>query len=162
MEKQVICLYVENQPNVLARVAALVGRRNFNISTVTASETDEPGITRITLVVNENNEARLHQMVAQAEQLESVRKAYLLDMGNSLYRELLLLKIKADKANRATIREVVDIYRARIIDLSKNSMIIELTGAPEKLDAFMRMMDCYELLEVCRTGIAGVERGEPK
>lgn len=158
-EKQVVCLYVEDQPNVLARIAAMIGRRNFNISTITASETDKPGITRITMVVYENDDNKLRQIVAQAEKLEPVIRAYVLDMTNSLYRELLLMKVKADTTNRAAIREIVDIYRAKIIDLSEESMIIELTGSPDKIDAFMRMMNSYELIEVCRTGITGVERG---
>jgi acetolactate synthase-1/3 small subunit len=150
---------VDNQPNVLARIASLIGRRNFNISTITASETNLPGITRITVVVSGDDENVLHQIIAQTEKLEVVRKAYLLDMSSSLYRELLLIKIKADPKSRSAIREIVEIYRAKIIDLSKSSMIIELTGSPEKIDGFMDMVDGYEIVEVCRTGVTGIERG---
>ena len=157
--KQVVCIIVDNQPNVLARIASLIGRRNFNISTITASETNMPGITRITVVVSGDDENVLHQIIAQTEKLEVVKKAYLLDMSSSLYRELLLIKIKADKESRSAIREIVDIYRAKIIDLSKSSMIIELTGSPEKIDGFMDMVTCYEIVEVCRTGVTGIERG---
>ena len=157
--KQVVCIIVDNQPNVLARIASLIGRRNFNISTITASETNLPGITRITVVVSGDDENVLHQIIAQTEKLEVVRKAYLLDMSSSLYRELLLIKIKADKETRSAIREIVEIYRAKIIDLSKSSMIIELTGSPEKIDGFMDMVTCYEIVEVCRTGVTGIERG---
>jgi len=157
--KSVVCLIVDNQPNVLARISSLIGRRNFNISTITASETNTHGVTRITVVVNSDDESVLQQVVAQTEKLEIVRKAYLLDMSNTLYRELLLIKIKADKHERSAIREIVDIYRAKIIDLSKSSMIIELTGSPEKIDAFMEIVDCYEITEVCRTGVTGIERG---
>jgi len=150
---------VDNQPNVLARISSLIGRRNYNISTITASETNTPGVTRITVVVNSDNESVLEQIIAQTEKLEVVKRAYLLDMSNTLYRELLLLKIKVDKHERSAIREIVDIYRAKIIDLSKSSMIIELTGSPEKIDGFMEMIDCYEVMEVCRTGVTGIERG---
>ena len=80
-------------------------------------------------------------------------------MKNSVYRELLLLKIRTDKNERSALREIVDIYRGKIIDLSKNSMIVELTGSPEKLDGFMDMVSCYDITEVCRTGITGIERG---
>lgn len=157
--KSVICVMVDNQPNVLARISSLIGRRNYNISTITASETNTPGVTRITVVVNSDNESVLEQIIAQTEKLEVVKRAYLLDMSNTLYRELLLLKIKVDKHERSAIREIVDIYRAKIIDLSKSSMIIELTGSPEKIDGFMEMIDCYEVMEVCRTGVTGIERG---
>ena len=159
VSKQVVCIIVDNQPNVLARIASLIGRRNFNISTITASETNMHGITRITVVVSGDDENVLHQIIAQTEKLEVVKKAYLLDMSNSLYRELLLIKIKAEKESRSAILEIADIYRAKIIDLSKSSMIIELTGSPEKIDGFMDMVDCYEVVEVCRTGVTGIERG---
>lgn len=157
--KSVICIMVDNQPNVLARISSLIGRRNYNISTITASETNTPGITRITVVVNSDNEDVLTQIIAQTEKLEVVKKAYLLDMSTALYRELLLVKIKTDKAERSAVREIVEIYRAKIIDLSKSSMIIELVGSPEKIDGFMEMIDCYEITEVCRTGVTGIERG---
>jgi len=159
VNKQVVCIIVDNQPNVLARIASLIGRRNFNISTITASETHMHGITRITVVVSGDDENVLHQIIAQTEKLEVVKKAYLLDMSNSLYRELLLIKITVDKDSRSAIREIADIYRAKIIDLSKSSMIIELTGSPEKIDGFMDMLSCYEIVEVCRTGVTGIERG---
>lgn len=157
--RQVVRMLVENQPNVLARISSLFGRRNFNISTITASETHIPGLTRITVVTGESDENVLHQIISQTEKLEVVKEIYLLDMKNSVYRELLLLKLRADKTERAAIREIVEIYRGKIIDLSKSSMIIELTGSPEKLDGFMNMMDCYDIIEVCRTGITGIERG---
>jgi acetolactate synthase-1/3 small subunit len=157
--KSVVCLLVDNQPNVLARIASLIGRRNYNISTITASETNTPGITRITVVVNTDDEHVLNQLVAQTEKLEVVRRAYLLDMSNTLYRELLLVKIEVDKDERSAVREIVDIYRAKIIDLSKSSVIIELTGSPEKIDGFMDMIDSYQIMEVCRTGVTGIERG---
>jgi len=159
VNKQVVCIFVDNQPNVLARIASLIGRRNFNIITITASETQMHGITRITVVVSGDDENVLQQIIAQTEKLEVVKKVYLLDMSNSLYRELLLIKIKADKENRSAIREIVEIYRAKIIDLAKGSMIIELTGSPEKIDGFMDMVSCYEIVEVCRTGVTGIERG---
>jgi len=159
VNKQVVCIIVDDQPNVLARIASLIGRRNFNISTITASETHMRGITRITVVISGDDENVLHQIIAQTEKLEVVKKAYLLDMSNSLYRELLLIKIKADKGDRSALREIVDIYRAKIIDLSKSSMIIELTGSPDKIDAFMEMVNGYDIVEVCRTGVTGIERG---
>ena len=104
-------------------------------------------------------EQALHQILTQTEKLEVVRDIFTFDAGNSLYRELLLVKIKCDKTDRSASREIIEIYRGKIIDLSKDSMIVELTGAPEKLDGFMNMLDCYDIAEVCRTGITGIERG---
>jgi len=157
--KQVICLIVDNQPNVLARISSLIGRRNFNISTITASETNSPNITRITIVVNGDDENMLHQIVAQMEKLEIVRKAYVLDMTDTLYRELLLLKIRANSQERTALREIIEIYRGKIIALTKDGIIVELTGEPSKIDGFMSMVEDYDLVEVCRTGITGIERG---
>ena len=159
-EKKVISILVDNKPNALARIASLVGRRNYNISTITASETHMSGTTLITIVVNSANPDTLEQMLAQIEKLEVVQHAHVIDGSNSLYRELLLLKVSVDESRRTSLREIVDIYRAKIIDLSRDSMIIELTGAPEKIDGFMQMMQGYELVEVCRTGITGMNRGK--
>jgi acetolactate synthase-1/3 small subunit len=158
VEKQVITMLVDDQPNVMARITSLFGRRNFNINTLSASETNIPGVTRVTLVVSCDDENALWQIVTQVEKLEVVQKTIVLDMDKTLYRELLLLKVAADKHSRTSIREIVDIYRAKIIDLSKNSMVIELTGSPTKIDGFMNMMDCYDIIEVSRTGVTGIER----
>ena len=152
-------MLVDDQPNVVARISSMFGRRNFNINTLSASETNIPGITRITAVVSGDDENALWQIITQVEKLEVVRNAYVLNMDNTLYRELLLLKVRAEKETRTHIREIVDIYRAKIIDLSKSSMVIELTGSPNKLDGFMNMMSCYDIIEVSRTGVTGIEKG---
>lgn len=158
MKKEVISIFVDNQANVLTRVVSLFGRRGFNIDSLTVSATDNPEISRITIVFFGNDQS-LNQILTQTEKLEVVKEIFTLDEENSLYRELLLVKIKADKTNRSALREIVEIYRGKIIDLSKASMIIELTGAPEKLDGFMRMINCYGVVEMCRTGITGIKRG---
>ncbi len=158
LKKEVISILVDNQSNVLARVVSLFGRRGFNIDSLTVSATNNPAISRITIVFT-GTEQSLHQILTQTEKLEVVRDIFTLDAGNSLYRELLLVKIKCDKNDRSGLREIIEIYRGKIIDLSKDSMIVELTGAPEKLDGFMEMMSCYDIAEVCRTGITGIERG---
>lgn len=158
MKKEVISIFVDNQANVLTRVVSLFGRRGFNIDSLTVSATDNPEISRITIVFTGNDQS-LNQILTQTEKLEVVKEIFTLEEQNSLYRELLLVKIKSDKSNRTALREIVDIYRGKIIDLSKESMIIELTGAPDKLDGFMRMINCYEVVEMCRTGITGIKRG---
>lgn len=131
-EKKVISILVDNKPNALARIASLVGRRNYNISTITASETHMSGTTLITIVVNSTDSSTLEQILAQIEKLEVVQDAHVIDGSNGLYRELLLLKVSVNESRRTSLREIVDIYRAKIIDLSRDSMIIELTGAPER------------------------------
>jgi len=158
VKKEVISIFVDNQANVLTRVAGLFGRRGFNIDSLTVSATNNPAISRITIVF-EGDEVGLAQILAHTEKLEVVRGIYPLDREESLFRELLLMKVKANEENRSAIREIVDIYRGRIVDLSKESMIIESTGAPEKIDGLMKMLEDYEILEVCRTGVTGILRG---
>jgi acetolactate synthase-1/3 small subunit len=157
VKKEVISIFVDNQANVLTRVAGLFGRRGFNIDSLTVSATNNPEISRITIVF-EGDEVGLAQILAHTEKLEVVRGIYPLDREESLFRELLLMKVKANEENRSAIREIVDIYRGRIVDLSKESMIIESTGAPEKIDGLMKMLEGYEILEVCRTGVTGISR----
>lgn len=157
IRKEVISILVYNQANVLTRVSSLFGRRGFNIDSLTVSATNDPKLSRITVVFT-GTEQGLHQILTQTAKLEVVKKIFTLD-SNSIYRELLLLKVKADKTERSAIKEIVEIYRGKIVDLSKNSLIIEMTGASEKLDGFMDMMSCYEITEVCRTGITGIGRG---
>ena len=96
--------------------------------------------------------------MTQTAKLEVVKKIFTLDPKKSIYRELLLLKVNADKNDRSGIKEIVEIYRGKIVDLSKSSLIIELTGASEKINGFMDMMSCYDISEVCRTGITGISR----
>ena len=157
IRKEVISILVDNQANVLTRVSSLFGRRGFNIDSLTVSATNDPKLSRITVVFT-GTEQGLHQIITQTAKLEVVKKIFTLDKNDSIYRELLLLKVKADKTERSAIKEIVEIYRGRIVDLSKNSLIIELTGASEKLDAFMDMMSCHDIAEVCRTGITGIGR----
>jgi acetolactate synthase-1/3 small subunit len=158
MKREVISIFVDNQANVLSRVVSLFGRRGFNIDSLTVSATNDPDISRITVVFN-GNEVSLAQIISQTEKLEVVKSIFSLEADASLFRELLLLKIKAGKNERSYIREIVDIYRGRIIDLSKESMIIELTGEPNKIDGLLDMLGCYDIVEVCRTGITAIGRG---
>lgn len=158
MKKEVISIYVDNQANVLSRVVSLFGRRGFNIDSLTVSATNNPKVSRITVVFT-GNELSLNQILTQTEKLEVVRDIFVLDQESSLLRELLLMKVKADYTIRSRIKEIVDIYRGKIVDLSADSMVIEITGEPRKLDGFMDIMDGYDITEVCRTGITGMGRG---
>lgn len=157
-KREVMSIFVDNQANVLSRVVSLFGRRGFNIDSLTVSATNNPEISRITIEFT-GTEQDLNQIITQTEKLEVVKEIFTLEEKESVYRELLLIKIKADKTNRGALREIVDIFRGKIIDLSKESVVIELTGDPEKVDGFMNMVDCYEIIEMCRTGITGIKRG---
>ena len=128
VRRTVICLMVDNQPNVLARVSSLIGRRSFNISTVTASETNIAGITKITLAVSGDDENVLYQIITQLGKLEPVREVYVLASDSSVYRELLLVKVKADKRERTELHEITEIYRGKVIGLNKETAILPYAG----------------------------------
>jgi acetolactate synthase-1/3 small subunit len=157
-ERKAISLLVDNQSGVLARVSNLFCRRGFNIDSLTVSATNDPTISRITVTVS-GSEKELNQLLLQTDRLEVTRQVFVLDSSNALQRELLLLKVAADVSNRAELREIASIYKAKIIDLSPDSMVFELTGRPEKIDAFLLMFQDYTILEQCRTGVTALERG---
>ncbi len=157
MKKEVVSIYVDNKANVLSRVVSLYGRRGFNIDSLTVSATNDPRVSRITIVF-EGDYLTLHQIVAQTEKLEIVRGIKALDRKKSFFRELLMIKVRADKVIRSEIKEIVDIFRAKIINLTTEEMVLELTGAPEKLDAFLDLIKEYEIIDICRTGVTGIEK----
>lgn len=156
LKKEIVSVLVLNQANVLTRVVSLFGRRGFNIDSLTVSATNDPSLSRITIVFSATEQS-MQQIITQTEKLEVVKEIYILNDEYSLYRELLLLKVNAQPSERHGIKEIVDIYRGKIVDLSKSSMIIELTGTPEKIDGFMDVISDYDVAEVCRTGITGIE-----
>ena len=157
-KRRVISLLVDNQSGVLARVSNLFCRRGFNIDSLTVSATNDPAVSRITVTITSDEKA-LSQLILQTERLEVTRQVFVLDHENSLERELLLLKVAADVHNRSELREIASIYKAKIIDLSPDSMVLELTGRPEKVDAFLKILADYKILEQCRTGVTALERG---
>lgn len=156
LRKEIVSVLVLNQANVLTRVVSNFGRRGFNIDSLTVSATNDPDLSRITIVFNATEQS-MQQIITQTEKLEVVKSIFILNRENSLYRELLLLKVNATEKERTSIKEIVDIYRGKIVDLSRESMIIELTGTPEKIDGFMEVMGSHDVVEVCRTGITGIE-----
>jgi len=157
MKKEIVSILVKNQANVLTRVVSMFGRRGFNIDSLTVSATNDDALSRITIVFSTNAHS-LQQIITQTQKLESVVDVFILNRENSLYRELLLVRVKADNPqDRTSIKEIVDIYRGKIVDFSFDSMIIEITGRPEKLNGFMDLMEAFEVMEVCRTGITGIE-----
>ena len=147
--RRVISLLVDNHNGVLARVSSLFCRRGFNIDSLTVSATNDL----------HGDDAAISQLILQTERLEVTRQVFELTPDKSLQRELLLLKVACNTAERAEMREIATIYKSKIIDLSPDSMVFELTGRPEKINAFLKMFSGYDILELCRTGITALERG---
>ena len=158
MRKQVYSLLVDNNPGVLSRIAGLFSRRGYSIDSITAGMTADPRFTRITVVAS-GDERILSQIEKQVIKLEDVIEIKLLKDGESVYRELIMVKLRANAAQRGEIISVADIFRAKIVDVEEESLMIELTGNQSKLEAFLNLLKDYEILELARTGITGLSRG---
>ena len=158
MQKKVFQLLVDNTAGVLSRISGLFSRRSYNIESITAGVTADPRFTRITIVASGDDEI-LEQIEKQVAKLVDVRDIKELKPDESVYRELVLIKVKASPEERPSIIAVTDIFRAKIIDVAPESLIIELTGNQSKIDAFIGLLDGHEILELARTGIAGLGRG---
>lgn len=158
MRKQVLSLLVENTSGVLSHISGLFSRRGYNIDSFSAGVTADPRFTRIT-VVSSGDEQILEQIEKQLAKLEDVIDIKKLQDGESVCRELILVKIKINDAQRQAVLSVANIFRAKIVDVSNDSMVIELTGGQSKLDAFLDLLRGYDILELARTGITGLSRG---
>ena len=158
MIRQVLSLLVDNNPGVLSRIAGLFSRRGYSIDSITAGMTADPRFTRITVVAS-GDELILSQIEKQVRKLEDVIEIKVLKDGESVYRELIMVKVRASAAQRPEVISIADIFRAKIVDVEKESMMIELTGNQSKLEAFLNLLDGYEILELARTGITGLARG---
>lgn len=158
MHKKVFQLLVDNTSGVLSRISGLFSRRGYNIESITAGTTADPRFTRITIVAS-GDDLILEQIEKQVRKLVDVRDIKELKPENSVYRELLMIKVQTTAEQRARVISVADIFRAKIIDVAPESLIIELTGNQAKIDAFIGLLDGYRILELARTGIAGLTRG---
>ena len=158
MNKQVLSILVENTAGVLSRVSGLFSRRGYSIDSISAGVTKNPHYTRMTVVCN-GYALILEQITRQVEKLEDVLSVKVLEDGQSVRRELMLVKVKVLPEQRPGVTTIVDIFRGNIVDVSKDSMIIEVTGDKSKLEAFLDLLDGYEILETARTGITGLSRG---
>ncbi len=161
MRKRVFQLLVNNTSGVLSRITGLFSRRGYNIESITAGVTADPRFTRITIVTSGDDEI-LEQIEKQLAKLVDVRDIKELKPEESVYRELIMVKVRAAADQRQGVIAVADIFRAKIIDVSAESLMIELTGNQQKLDAFISLLEGYEILELARTGIAGLGRGTDK
>ena len=158
MRRQVFSLLVDNNPGVLSRIAGLFSRRGYSIDSITAGMTADPRFTRITVVAS-GDELILSQIEKQVRKLEDVIEIKVLKDGESVYRELIMVKVRASAAQRPEVISIADIFRAKIVDVGPEYMMIELTGNQSKLEAFLNLLDGYEILELARTGITGLARG---
>ena len=157
--KKVLSVLVDNTSGVLNRVAGLFSRRGYNIDSLTVGETENPKYSRMTIVVTGDDDI-LEQIVKQITKLEDVRRVDVLEPSDSVTRELILVKIKAEPAQRQQVISITEIFRANIVDVAKDSLMIEITGSQSKLKAFLSLVEDYEILELVRTGITGLARGE--
>lgn len=158
MQRKVFQLLVDNTSGVLSRISGLFSRRGYNIESITAGVTADPRFTRITIVAS-GDDLILEQIEKQVAKLVDVRDVKELVPGASVYRELALIKVRAKAEERQGVISLADIFRAKIIDVAFDSLIVELTGDQSKIEAFMNLLEGYEILEVARTGIAGLSRG---
>lgn len=157
-KKKVFQLLVDNTSGVLSRIAGLFSRRGYNIESITAGVTADPRFTRITIVTSGEDEI-LDQIEKQVEKLIDVRDIKELRPDESVYRELSLIKVRVNAVQRQGVISIANVFRAKIIDVAQESLIIELTGNQDKIDAFLKLLDGFEILELARTGIAGLGRG---
>ena len=156
--KSVISVYVENKYGVVARITGLFLRKGFNIDSFTGRETDDERFSRITITLN-GDDFVCNQLINQLKKLHNVKQVKLLKQDSSVERELMLVKVKNTPENRNEIMAAADIYRAKIIDYTTDTMCVEVTGEPNKIDAFIKVMKPLGIIEMCRTGVVALERG---
>lgn len=158
MKKIVLSILVDNTAGVLSRVSGLFSRRGYNIDSLTVGETENPKFSRMTVVVSGDDQI-LDQIRKQVAKLEDVLELKELLPEESVCRELVLVKVKADVNNRQGVIAVADIFRAKVVDVAKDSLMVELTGNPTKLNAFLNLLEGFQILEIVRTGLTGLSRG---
>ena len=158
LKKKVFQLIVDNNPGVLSRISGLFSRRGYNIESITAGVTADPRFTRIT-IVTEGDDDIIEQIVKQLRKLVDVIDIKVLEDATSVSRELVLVKVRVEENQRQGVISMADVFRGKIVDVGTDSLIIELTGKQDKVDAFIRLLGGYEILELARTGITSLERG---
>lgn len=157
-KKYTISALVSNKSGVLTRISGLFTRRGYNIESFTGCATEDPELSRLTIILI-GDEYVLQQMIKQMSKLEDVIKVGCADEIDCIYRELMLVKVQASPEKRSQIIEINQIYKAKTVDLSPDTMILEITGAPEKLEAFLKVIEPYGILEMQRTGVTVLARG---
>lgn len=157
-DRYVLSALVQNHAGVLSRVSGLFSRRGYNIDSLTVGETQEPGVSRMTIVVR-GDESTIEQIQKQLEKLVEVGAVRRLESSKAVYRELALIKVSASHQNRSDILQIANVFRARIVDVSSEVLTVEVTGDQEKVDGLIELLAPYGIRELARTGIAALERG---
>ena len=158
-QRDTVGVLVDNEPGVLSRVSGLFFRRGFNIDSLAVGTTQDPEVSRITIVVK-GDEQKVEQLVQQLYKLICVQKVQVMKQPNSVERQLLLVKVKADVSEREGLMRLVDIFKAKVLDVNRNSMVLQITGDNDKVDALMKLLEDYGILELVRTGMVALERGD--
>ena len=158
MSTHVLSLLVEDKPGLLTRVAGLFARRGFNIDSLAVGPTEHPDISRMTILVNVE-ELPLEQVTKQLNKLVEVIKIVELEQSTSVQRELLLVKVAADKSTRSHVLETVQLFRAKVVDVAPDAVTIEATGSTDKLEALLRVLEPYGVRELVQSGMVAVGRG---
>jgi acetolactate synthase I/III small subunit len=158
MSTHTLSVLVENKPGVLARVSGLFSRRGFNISSLAVGPTEHEEVSRMTITVTVEGSA-LEQVTKQLNKLVNVLKIVELDEAQSVQRELLLVKVRADDATRRGVLETVELFRAKVVDVGPEALTIEVTGPPQKLDAMLKMLEPYGIREMVQSGMVALSRG---
>jgi acetolactate synthase-1/3 small subunit len=157
--RHILSLLMENETGALSRVSGLFSARAYNIESLTVAPTEDPTVSRMTLVTSGSDEV-IEQITKHLNKLVDVIKVIDLNESRHIERELMLIKLQARGKNREEIKRLVDIFRGRIIDVTENTYTIEMTGAGDKLDAFIDALDEADILEVVRSGVSGIARGD--
>ena len=159
MKKYNLAILVDNKPGVLTHVSGLISRRAFNIESISAGYNEETDVTRINIEVSVEDKHELEQVINQLSKLIDIIKIVNLGEVDSIVRELVLLKVRANKETLKDIRNIVDVFRGKIVDISPENVVIEITGSQGKIDAICAMMAQFEIIEIARTGTIAISRG---
>ncbi len=157
-QRYTLSIYVRNQPGVLMRLASLFSRRGFNIDSLSVGETENKDFSRVTIVVT-GDDYTLNQITMQLSKLVDVKKVVHLPDDRAVFRELMLIKVNSTQENRGAIMEIVNVFRGRIIDLSHECLVVEITGDSKKTNSFLNLLEPYGVIEIARTGLTALERG---
>lgn len=158
-ETHTLSMLVRNHPGVLSRVSGLFSRRGYNIENLSVGVTEDEKISRITIVVV-GDKTVAYQITKQLNKLIDVLKIVILSPENSVSRGIMLVKVKAEMEKRTQVLQIVDIFRARVIDICSSSLIIEMTGDKSKQEALLKMLEPFGIMEISKTGLSGLQRGE--
>jgi acetolactate synthase-1/3 small subunit len=153
-----LSVLVENKPGVLARVAGLFSRRGFNIESLAVGPTEHPEVSRMTILVSAEGNA-LEQITKQLNKLINVLKIVELEPSQAVQRELLLVKVRADEGNRSAVLDIVELFNAKVVDVSPEALTVEVIGPPAKLEAVLKMMEPYGIREMVQSGMVALGRG---